>query len=268
MDGRSLKGANNGDYLSNHRVREHDGCRVFCCMDSEPLLMWILDELETMRRVTAGASLTRYNDGELGYAWRGFAHRLQRLDRELTRRLREVFHSLEPGLLIGVPRIMPPDDDSLPDSTPGCQRFWPSWRPFCGRLFHKNVEYASGFVSYPDRHLPNDRWCEFRSLCDSLWADRSIVLIGNPADCIEGRRGIDAIRGHASIAFQPVPPRGAWREYSDTLARLLHYPRSRLMLVATGVSGTVLAHDLHVAGFQAVDIGRLLLRLKRMEGLP
>ena len=230
-------------------------------------MAWILDEMETMRQCAQGASLTRYNDGELGYAFRGWHHRLQPIDGTLVERLREVFHADVPGLLVGVPRIMPPDDDSLPVSTRGCQRFWPSWRGFCLKIFDKGRQYASGFASYPDRHLPKDQWPEFIELCYSFWAGGDVVLVGSKADCIDTPRGIDAIKGAASVQFVEIPPKRFWAAYDDTLQGLLDFPRHHLMLVAAGVPGTVLAHDLHVEGFQAVDVGRLPLRLRHYMGI-
>ena len=71
-----------------------------------------------MTAVAAGYSLARFNDGEINYAWANQAHRCQRLDAGLKRRLREVWNAEEPDLLIAAPRIVPPHD-SLPTSTPG-----------------------------------------------------------------------------------------------------------------------------------------------------
>jgi len=225
-------------------------------------MKWILDELETMRLVAKGASLTRFNDGELGYAFRGWGHRLEPAHRDLVERLREVFHADVPGLLVGVPRILPPDD-SLPVSTRGCQRFWASWRGFCGKLYDTERQYASGFVSYPDRHLPKEQWPEFVELCYATWAGGDVVLVGSKADCIDGVQGIEAIKGAGSIEFVEIPPKRFWAAYDETMANLRTFARHHLMLVAAGVPGTVLAHDLHVEGFQAVDIGRLPLRLRQ-----
>ena len=229
--------------------------------------MKVLNELETMRRCVQGASLTRFNDGELGYAHRGWGHRLEGLNGALAHRLRETFIADLPGLLIGVPRIFPPDDDSLPVSTAGCKRFWPGWRGFCTKLFDADRTYGSGFVSYPDRHLPPEQWPAFIGLCYGLWGQRDTVLVGSKQDCIEGTRGIEAIKGTKSLEFVEVPPKGAWSTYDATLATLVEFPAKTLMLVATGVSGTVLAHDLHVAGYQAVDIGRLPLRMRLYLGI-
>jgi len=231
-------------------------------------MAWILNEMETMRKCSQGASLTRYNDGELGYAFRGWSHRLQPIDGKLVERLREVFHADVPGLLVGVPRVLPPDDDSLPVSTKGCQRFWNgSWQNFVRKQLHEDRQYASGFASYPDRHVPREQWPEFIELCDATWAGGDVVLVGSRADCIEGTRGIDAIKGTATLEFVEIPPKRFWAAYDDTLQRLLDFPRHSLMLVAAGVPGTVLAHDLHVEGFQAVDIGRLPLRLRLHMGI-
>jgi hypothetical protein len=240
----------------------------------------ILSELETMRQVSLGASLARLNDGELGYLFHCWPHRHQPMVRTLRNRLAEVLNSDVPGFLVGIPRVLSPDNDSLPVSTSGCQRFWrqKTWQGLCSQVHEKRERtFGSGFTSYPDRHVPKDQWDEFRNLSAATWAGKDVILVGQPGD--SGGEQLSMIHGAASVRCHPIPAKDAWREYDHILGELTRVPirsysrddsggtheSSSIILIAAGITGTVLAYDLHVAGYHAVDIGRLLLRLKLME---
>jgi hypothetical protein len=225
----------------------------------------ILSELETIRQVAEGKSLARFNDGELGYAFNNWPHRHQRIVGSLARRLRHVYAKDVDGLLIGMPRVLAPDNDSLPDSTVGCQKFWRQrgWQGLCEKLHKDDRILGSGFVSYPDRHVPREDWIRFEAFCESLWIDRDVCLVGQPKDCDPSHR--ELIGTARTLSFYPTPPQDAWRKYEKILEELSGSDSSMLFLISVGITGTVLAADLHAAGYHAVDIGRLLLRLKIME---
>lgn len=229
----------------------------------------IMDEFETAHAVAAGRSLTRFNDGELNYTFRGWHHRHQRLDRSLTLRLREVFKSRNPDLIVAVPRLVTEDgSDPHQHATPGVVKFWATagWDKFMGTHFEERT-YGSGFTSYPDRHLPREDWEGYRAIWERVWKDRHVVMVGND----NGRESIgtmvDVVSAAASIGHVVTPPKDAWSAHDEIMADATSRPAGSVMLVACGVAGTVLAHDLCEAGYQAVDIGRLLIRFQLIDAL-
>ena len=222
----------------------------------------VLDECETTAAVVAGKSLTRFNDGELGYAYRGWAHRHQPLNSGLIRRLKEVFESRVDNLLIAVPRVV--GIDPYRDALPSIPRFWRGWEGWCKEHFDRRT-YGSGFVSYPDRHLVPADWDAYRSQWEQVWENREVVLIGNPTDCFGDTQSAVILSSATRVHFIPSPPVDAWAQRNAIMRQAKGYAKSHLQLIACGIAGTVLAHDLCIEGYQAVDIGRLLLRFQLIE---
>jgi hypothetical protein len=58
-------------------------------------------------------------------------------------------------------------------------------------------------------------------------------------------------------AFIDIPPENAWSEYDRILADARRLPRDYMFLIAAGPTATILAFDLAIDGYQALDIGHL-----------
>ena len=229
----------------------------------------IMDEYETAQAVADGRSLTRFNDGELNYCFRNWHHRHQRLDDGLIRRLREVFVSRLPELLIAVPRLVTEDgSDPYEHATKGVVSFWKTagWTGFMAQHFEQRT-YGSGFTSYPDRHLARGHWAEYRAIWERVWAGRHVALVGNAGDFWGTVQSGKLVESAAMLSTIATPPKDAWSAHDDIMARATCYPDHTVMLIAAGIEGTVLAHDLCKAGYQAVDIGRLLLRFQIIDAM-
>jgi hypothetical protein len=54
-----------------------------------------------------------------------------------------------------------------------------------------------------------------------------------------------------------IPPKNAFQKYDETLLAAKKYSTDWLFLIAGGPAASVLAYDLAVAGYQAIDIGHL-----------
>ena len=95
-----------------------------------------------------------------------------------------------------------------------------------------------------------------------IWQDRKIVLITNPetwnmaVDCglFCNAKQQNSIETLAAESFDA---------YKTLLQQAKRHSNDTLFLLACGPTATVLAHDLHLCGYQAVDIGHFVHHLHR-----
>ena len=87
-----------------------------------------------------------------------------------------------------------------------------------------------------------------------IWNGRDIVILeskdapfGVTNDILDGTKSI------SRIIFCPV--KNAFNRYDEILSAFDGIEKNTLVLAALGPSATVLAHDLHKKGYQAIDIG-------------
>lgn len=88
-----------------------------------------------------------------------------------------------------------------------------------------------------------------------IWEDREIVFVYSK----EGRfkreeRLFNNIRNYEEIF---IPPINAFDTYTNILEKCKTKEKEKLFLISGGPTATVLAYDLSLLGYQAIDIGHL-----------
>lgn len=217
------------------------------------------DPMKTLRRVVEDrASIARFGDGEIKLILYT-AMRFQEPDERLHLRMLEVLRCRTPGLLIGAPYQTDDELAALRRITTDevVDRIFVH-RARLNAIWDPTKEYFSAYISRPDAYRFSDYDDLFR-LWRLLWAGRDVVVVENDVKSFS-QPGV--LTGHKSLERVTVPMRHAWNDYDRILADCLTYPKDRLFLLAAGPTATVLAHDLHVAGYQAVDVGHIWRWLK------
>ena len=109
------------------------------------------------------------------------------------------------------------------------------------------------------------------ALFKEIWKDRDVVFIegeksrlGVGNDLFDGARSVRRILGPSVQAFS---------KYDALLQKACEQEKGVLFLLALGPCATALAYDLHLRGYQAVDIGHLdveyeWMRMKAAERTP
>lgn len=226
----------------------------------------VLGELETLRRVVAGASIARYGDGELkmaSYTDQDFVTRPERLGIKsqdahpvLTRRLREILAD-SGSCLVGVPNIREVLKNDL--STAQKVEFWAK-HTWCGKLL-SDRPYVSAFISRPDS-APWMDTPEYWALLESLWIGQDITVVRGSGKSLAP----DDLIGAASVTDVLCPKQHAFAEYDAILERIGTPKRA---LICLGPTATVLAVDLCRRGVHAIDLGHCAMFLrKRRRGEP
>ena len=117
-------------------------------------------------------------------------------------------------------------------------------------------KYENAFLSRPYMDYTSKEHCArwFREL-KTIWEGRDIVFIEGAMS----RLGVgnDLFDNAGSIRRILCPPRNAFERYDRILNEALKVEKEVLFLIALGPTATVLAYDLHNAGYQAVDIGHI-----------
>jgi len=200
-------------------------------------------------------SVSRYGDGELNLMM-GRGTGFQPFSAELSSRLREIILSEEPGLLICIPDVFA----GLEKYRPETQAAWGSHllenRHAWYRLVDRQRAYYNAFISrcyyiWADKSRSAERFAMMRE----IWKERDVVLV-------EGEKsrvgvGNDLFENARSIRRILAPAVDAFSKYGDILQAVSTQDPKNLVLIALGPTATVLAHDLHKLGYQAVDIGHL-----------
>lgn len=88
-----------------------------------------------------------------------------------------------------------------------------------------------------------------------IWKDRDICFVEGEHSCLGvGNNLFDNAR---SITRILCPAESAFNSYDNILATAKQQPKNTLILIALGMTATVLAYDLHKEGFQAIDLGHV-----------
>ncbi len=210
----------------------------------------VLGELETMRRILAGASIARYGDGEFKMADHNVGIKSQPADKNLSQRLREIL--LDSGsCMVGIPNIL--------SATPKAE-FWGKHAKYSS-LLDSSRRYVSSFITRPDS-APWINTPEYWEMVESLWAGLDVTLVRGSSKSLTA----DDLLSARTVTEIIAPRQGAWAEYDSLLERIGKPERAILCL---GPTATVMAVDLCARGVHAIDFGHGgMFRRKHLRGDP
>jgi glycosyltransferase family protein len=88
-----------------------------------------------------------------------------------------------------------------------------------------------------------------------MWDGRDIVFIEGEESRL--RVGNDLFANARSVRRVIAPRKDAFARYREILDVASTFDKSVVHILALGPTATVLAHDLHLRGFQALDLGHV-----------
>lgn len=137
------------------------------------------------------------------------------------------------------------------------QYMTPNTRKEHMRLLDLEKEYYDAYVSRPYMIYQDKSTAEpVFELWKRLWRKRDIVIVEGKLSR-NGYRN-DLFRDCNSIKRILCPAENAWDFYQEIFQYINKYiEKEQLVLVALGPAATVLAYDLAVNGYQAIDMGHL-----------
>lgn len=218
-----------------------------------PKLMTIDETIEYINN--NHCSVCRYGDGELKIAT-GLDIKFQKYDKKLADRLREILKSNSKKCLVCLTDTF--DDISWMNSSAYnyTWRIIQQNRKIWTDMLDMNYNYGNAFISrfYMDRKDKSDAERLFNKV-KTIWADKDIVFI----EGAESRLGMnnDLFSNAKSIKRILCPSKDAFSYYENILKEALKLHKDSFILIALGPTATILAYDLSLNGYQALDIGHI-----------
>lgn len=200
-------------------------------------------------------SLCRFGDGEIAWIYRdskGYFGQENSL--ELSTRLKQVLQTQDSRIFIGIPNFFGKmegyDRRRKFSRNVHLAKYAKRWM----KLLNPKIQYADALITrvYLGRNCNHKHLFE---LWKHVWENRDIIII-------EGQDtkfgvGNDLLASAKSIGRILVPSENAFAIYDKILCEAKKHSKAPLYLLAIGPTATILAYDLAVMGYQAIDIGHL-----------
>jgi len=202
-------------------------------------------------------SISRYGDGEF-YLIFGKGIGFQKANKILTKKLKKVLNNKRNGFLVGI--NIPYNNTYLDQYTYKSKQFYINWveteKIGLFTLINFNKKYYSSFISRFYLEMKNkSKVPDYIKKLKQIWDQRDILIIEGE----KSRLGIgnDLFNNSKSIKRIICPAENAFNVYDKIINQVKIFDKSFLILLALGPTSTVLAYDLYLLGYQAIDIGHI-----------
>lgn len=218
-----------------------------------PVIKDVAETIDAL--VQSRASLCRFGDGELRLI-EGNDIEFQKASPLLSSRLGEVLSSRDDRVFIGIPRLIYSSKNGVTELS---KRFWRE----NGKRFRRQL----------DRYIDYDRpyfsaevtiaYCMYESLdfgayfetIRRLWDDRPVVIVCG--DGIFNDLKYNVFSNAKSTEYLFCPSVNAFEEYERIHGEASKVDKDAVVCIILGPTAKVLAYDLALEGFQALDLGHI-----------
>lgn len=208
----------------------------------------IMSAEDTFREIIENKkSIARFGDGEFGIIFGEQRWRFQGKNERLAARLKEALQAKQENLLIGL-------NDFYGDLSTWTKRAADGVRIYLTpEIRKKHYALLDRDRAYACANISRNETPEGVKRQKQIWDGRDCVFI----EGFQTRMGVgnDLFDNAKSIVRILCPAENAFDRYEDIYNEALKQPKDRLMLIALGPTASVLAYDLALQGYQAIDIG-------------
>lgn len=205
-------------------------------------------------------SMARFGDGEFAIMSNQKRQKFQHLDEKLAKRLKEVLDSKIDDLLIGVADNYGNLDHYNESGKAGIRLYMTDEvREQHFQYIERGRKYHNAYISRPYAlfadNITDAPLKRFAAL-SQIWDGRDVIFVEGSLTGLGV--GNDLFDNAKSIRRIEVPAEHSFDKYDEILAAALKYgEKNTLFMIAMGPSAGVLAYDLCIAGYQALDIGHM-----------
>lgn len=220
---------------------------------NKPFVHSSIDSLKML--VDRKCSICRFGDGEFELLW-GEDIGFQKNSKLMMSRLDEVLHSQNKDILVGLPNIF----GDMSDLAPSTIKWWNEYRLV---NFTKIKDSLGGIENAVDTNItrftterPAGEAEKFITLFRKIWNNRDVTIVEGD----KSRLGVgnDLFDNVASLTRIIAPAKNAFLIYDELLQTCIkEIPKGNVVIIALGPTATVLAYDLALAGYQALDLGHI-----------
>lgn len=200
-------------------------------------------------------SVSRFGDGEM-LLMGNKPIRFQKWSEELSKRLQEVISSNNQNHLVCISDTF----TNLFRFNRKARRFWRTHFFLSGDLWDKYLtpgrSYYNTFMTRPYMdYKSKENTGHWFDMLKTIWEGRDIIFIEGD----KSRLGVgnDLFINASSIRRILCPPTNAFERYDEIFGKALEQDKGVLFLIALGPTATVLAYDLFLKGYQAIDVGHV-----------
>lgn len=216
---------------------------------------------ETIRLIVEEKkSLARFGDGEFSIAFDIPRQKFQKIDSKLKARIWEVLNTTHPQLILAIADQYG-NLDKYNDFSAYAIRIYMTdeTRKMHRKILSDSIEYSDAYITRP-YVLYKDVFTEepkkrFESL-KRIWEGKRVMVV----EGAQTRLGVrnDLFAKAVAIYRILAPATNSFDQYDNLLKECLkHADNVDLFLLAIGPSSGILAYDLTVNGYQAVDVGHI-----------
>ncbi|WP_394165739.1 GT-D fold domain-containing glycosyltransferase [Neptunomonas phycophila] len=220
----------------------------------------VWSEEETIQHLLENkSSICRFGDGELKLMV-GEKHKsFQDVNHSLNSRLIEVLNSNVPNILVAIHPVR--DFDSLGRI----------WQKFIIRIGSPVLNLLDSNRSYPSmgvfRGLPKNTKENLVNRIlkiKKLWEGRKILLVVGENSRFTFEE--ELFNNVESVDYVYAPAKNAFEVYDEIVNKVKQYNKDEyLILIVLGPTATVMAYDLALDGYQAIDFGQMPGTYKRAK---
>ena len=211
---------------------------------------------ETIKNILEGGlSISRFGDGEMRLI-EGESIEFQNYNPHLASRLLDVIHAQHDRLIVGIPDVFNGLSSYKKNAVYAWRKHLSRYLNSWVKYTNPNVIYGNSFISrpyiiYKDSANSTHKFDKIKK----LWEGRDILLVEGQ----KSRLGVGNKLFSNSNSVQRIlcPIKNAFGCYDEILDSIKEKSKSKLILLALGPTASVLALDLTVFGFQALDIGHI-----------
>ncbi len=222
------------------------------------------DEDTIQKIIDDKCSIARFGDSEIKML-NAVDVDFQKANEQLSQRLKEIVNSDCNNILIGITPIYTYND--LKNVKSDEKLFWKKelvlWRKKY-KIIRNDKQYYNAFITRPYmRYIDRSNSPKIFEKLKEIWNDREIVIIEGS----ESRLGVrnDLFDNARKIERILCPSKDAFEKYDEILEKSLKLKKDKLILIALGLTATVLSYDLAQNGYQALDIGHIDIEYEWMK---
>ena len=204
------------------------------------------EEDSLYKTISSGKSLARYGDGEFKLMM-GENISFQRADEKLAERLKSILRNDD--ILVGIIDIFGcPPSEYMRKVAVNC-------REEVYKHLNFKKEYIDSMFTRKLKFVSKEQGFDYYSKMKQLWENKDIVIVEGAGS----RLGVgnDLFSNTKSIKRILCPIKDAFSKYDEILKECLNQPKDKLFILALGPTATVLAEDLTINGYRALDVGHI-----------
>lgn len=213
---------------------------------------------ETVQKIiNEKLSVSRFGDGEFHLIRNIGGVNFQHFDSKLSNRLKEILISDIKGHIVCIPNVFISRKHFTKDS----ENYWTrelrssllSWLWYTKRnIKYGDTQFTRFYMDLKDKSHTLD----YTMCLKKIWNERNLLIVEGAGS----RLGVgnDLFANALSIKRIICPNKNAFVKYDKILKKTIEFAqKDNLILIALGPTATVLAYDLHLKGFQSIDIGHI-----------